>query len=72
MKTNWWRRWKAKHWDEGPANNSGIVFRVHGDFPPLRRVARWLAAQWAAKPLECLMTAAAVVASVAAVIALLR
>ncbi|ATG94641.1 hypothetical protein QRO08_15920 [Paracidovorax citrulli] len=71
---NFWQRWKEKHWDEKVSENdpssSVVFFGIRR--PPLRQAARWFAKLWEEQPLNVVMAVAAVVASAAAVIALLR
>lgn len=67
-----WARLKARYWDETPGGveTGGNVAIFSGPkAPPLRRMARWFAAQWDKSPAAWISAAAAVTV---VIIALLR
>ncbi len=65
---SWWQRWKKKNWDEQPFEQVPGFFRFHGDFPPLRRVARWIAKHWREQPIALLGVVAGLIGAIAALI----
>ncbi|MCG3782749.1 hypothetical protein [Delftia acidovorans] len=71
---DWWKRWKAKHWDEQVFKNDpgSPVFFIGLDKPPLRRIAAWFAKHWREQPLNSLMTVIAILGLVVSIIQLLR
>lgn len=68
---NWFKRWKAKNWDEQPIQNDRRFIRYRGDWPPLRETWEGFAKIARENPMEFVMAVAAVVGALAAVIALI-
>ena len=65
---NWWKRWKAKHWDEQPIPATARPSQIFGDFPPLRRCGQWFAKHWKERPLGLLGAIAGLIAALAALL----
>lgn len=69
----WWRRWKAKHWDEEryPGSSGPGHVMMPGIYTPrLRRIAGRLGKQAEENPLGALVALAGLLGSIAAIIAL--
>lgn len=67
----WWKRWRAKHWDEieRPGDlNHPIPHMKHWETPRLRAAARRLAEQAEANPLGALAVLAGILGAIAAII----
>lgn len=71
---NWWKRWKAKYWDEieHPAGSAGLsIWPPHTETPRLRAMVQRLIEQAETNPLGALIAFATILGSVAAIMSAL-